>query len=329
MTASDMNDFPIDSWLAEMKEAVDCIARLGRSVLETHRQASDKAAANADRWRLAERLEGERLALLDLLDCASRVVRSIVECRHAVHAGTVSESDLNRTLNGCADVIDESLPRIEESFVTARHAALDLLQWAERAGKIVDSTLPAEYRASYARLISQAPVIKPLTEQFREDLLLLKEGDRMHRAAQRLISVLSRYNAVMETARSFVRSVVEPPLELAFHETESFLDDVKALSSEQLADAATELNDCCQLLLYDVAEFNRRVRQVRPRLAEGMDASMAVLGVSGGFQVVFTVDEDPVFEQLSITLLRILPEQQIEAATNDLTRALYGHFSSE
>lgn len=324
-----MNDLLLDSWLAEMKEAVDRIAELGRSVLETHRQANDKAAANAERWRLAERLEEERQALLNLLDCASRVVKAIVECRHAVHAATSPEGDLHRALNGCADVIEQNLPRIEESFVNARHAALDLLRWAERAGKIEESTLPADYRASYARLISHAPVIKPLTERFQEDLLLLKKGDRLHPAAQRLVSVLSRYNAVIETARSFVRSVTEPPLELAFHETESFLDDVKSLSSEQLASAATELNDCCQLLLYDAAEFNRRVRQVRPPLAEGIDASMAVLGVSGGFQVIFTVDEDPVFEQLSITLLRVLPEHEIDAATDDLTKALYGHFSSE
>ena len=253
----------------------------------------------------------------------------IVACRQAVHSGTSPEGDLGRALNGCADVIEENLPRIEDSFVTSRHAALDLLRWSERAGKIEESTLPAEYRASYARLISHAPVIKPLTEQFQQNLLLLKKADHLHPAARRLISVLSRYNAVMETARSFVRSVIEPPLVLAFHETESFLEDVKSLSSEQLSSAATELNDCCQLLLYDVAEFNRRVRQVRPRLAEGIDASMVVLEVSGGFHVIFTVDEDPVFEQLSIALLRILPEHKIDAATDDLAQALYAHFSSE
>jgi len=47
-----MNGFPIDSWLTELKEVVDRIAQLGRSVLATPRQASDKAAANADGWQL-------------------------------------------------------------------------------------------------------------------------------------------------------------------------------------------------------------------------------------------------------------------------------------
>jgi hypothetical protein len=118
-------------------------------------------------------------------------------------------------------------------------------------------------------------------------------------------------------------------LEIVFHETESFLEDVKHLSTGERASLATDLNDCCQLLLYDVPEFNRRVKQVRPQLVEGVDASMAVLGVSGGYHVIFTVDEDPVFEQLSFMLLRVLPEDKIEAATNELAQALYGHFSSE
>ena len=62
---------------------------------------------------------------------------------------------------------------------------------------------------------------------------------------------------------------------------------------------------------------------------ETIDASMVVLGVSDGLHVIFTVDEDPVFEQLSITLLRVLPEHESEAAADDLTQALYGHFSPE
>ena len=56
---------------------------------------------------------------------------------------------------------------------------------------------------------------------------------------------------------------------------------------------------------------------------------MVVLEVGDGFRVIFTVDEDPVFEQLSITLLRVLPEHETETATEDLARALYDHFSSE
>ena len=75
-----MNDFPLESWLTEMKKAVDRIAEVGRSLLATHRQASNEAAANADRWQLAERLEEERQALLVLLDSVSCVVRLMNNC---------------------------------------------------------------------------------------------------------------------------------------------------------------------------------------------------------------------------------------------------------
>ena len=211
--------------------------------------------------------------------------------------------------------------------MTVRHSALDLLLWTQQSAKVEGGELPDKYRASYARLIAYTPIIKPLLAALQDDLLLLNNEPGLHPDTQRLISALNRYNAVAESARGFIRSVVEPPLELVFHDTEAFVSDFHALPSDQRAQVATELNDCCQLLLYDPVEFQRRVGHVRPRLAEGIDASMVILTVSAELNVVFTVDEDPVFEQLAVTLLRVIPEHELATATDDLTRALYGDFA--
>ena len=326
--SSRISAFPIDAWLSDMREAIDRIVELGRSVLETHRLASPDAARNAERWHLGERLSDEQQALHDWLDCVRRIVESIEQCRQAINAEAATDSDLHQTILVCADTIEENLPSIERALVAIRHAALDLLQWTARSGKIEGSELPGEYRASYARLIAYAPIFNPMMAAFREDLLQLNDQPRLHPESQRLVSLVSRYNAVVDSARGFVRSVVEPPLELVFHETQHFLDDLKPLPPDQVATLATEVNDCCQLLLYDSAEFRRRVEYIGPQLAAGLDASMAVLTVSQGFKVVFTVDEDPVFQQLAITLLRNLSEHQLTTATDDLTRALYKHFPS-
>ena len=66
---------------------------------------------------------------------------------------------------------------------------------------------------------------------------------------------------------------------------------------------ATELNDCCQLLLYDAAGFHRLVENIEQPLPEGLNASLYVLPVDA-WRIVFTMDEDPVFEQIMVTLLR-------------------------
>lgn len=327
--ASDLSSFPVDSWLADMKTAVDRISELGMSILDTHRSASDKAAETADSWRLADRLEQERAALLGLLENVRQIIESIERCRQLMHTDAATSDDVHGAMNQCADAIADRLPEIENAFATIRHSALDLLLWTQRAGRIEGSELPGQYRASYAQLIAYAPISKPLMASLQDELLVLNSQPGLHPDIQRLISSLNRYNAVAESARGFVRSVVEPPLELVFHDTETFANDFQALSADQRGGLATELNDCCQLLLYDPAEFQRRVERTGPRLTEGMDASMVVFTGSDGCKVLFTVDEDPVFEQLAITLLRIVPEDELATATDDLTQALYRHLSSE
>jgi hypothetical protein len=327
--ASDIDSFPVSTWLADMKAAVDRIFELGTAILDTHRLASDKAADNADRWNLVERIETERTALLCLVEKIREIVQAVVQCRQLMHSDSASQDQILDTIEYCSATIESNLPDIEKALVTIRHVALDLLLWTQRSGKIEGSELPGEYRATYGRLIAYAPIFKPMLAALQDELLLLNKEPRLRPEAQRLISALNRYNAVAESARGFIRSVVEPPLELVFHETDTFISDFQALTSDQLAQVATEVNDCCQLLLYDPMEFRRRVEHVRPQLAEGLDATLVVLTVSDGLKVIFTVDEDPVFEQLTSTLLRVVPEHELAKATDDLTRALYGHLSSD
>ncbi len=327
--ASGIPPFPIDSWLADMTVAIGRVAELGASILETHRLASDEAAEAADRWHLAERLIEEREALLGMVGSVRQIIESIGECRRLLHEDAAAGADLDRAMSRCADTIDAELPEIEQAFVTIRRVALDLLQWTQRSAKLDGSPLPGEYRANYADLLAHTPVFKPLMAAFLDDLLVLSRAPELHPRVQRLISSVGRYHAAIDSARRFVHSVVEPPLELVFHETQTFLDDFRALPAEQMTALATELNDCCQLLLYDPAEFRRRVEHVRPQLADGLDSSMVVLTTSHEFKVIFTVDEDPLFEQLAITLFHVLPAHQHTAARIELTRALYKHFSSD
>lgn len=327
--ARPVDSFPIDAWLADMKAATEKITRLGSEVLDVHRGASEKAETAAEGWHLSERHHDSTQALWRLVDTVRKITESIDSCRHSIHDDAAPQSAIDQAINGCAEIIETQLPVIEDSLVAARHAALDLLQWTQREGKLEGSTLPAEYRASFAELIAYTPIFKPMMEAFQEELLRLNQQSELRPDAQRLISLVSRYNAVLDSARSFIRSVVEPPLELVFNETKAFLEDLKPISKERVAMLATEINDCCQLLLYDPAAFERRVEHVRPQLADWVDASMVVLTVNDEFKVILTVDEDPLFEQLAVTLLRVIELHQLDGAADDLTKSLYGHFTSE
>ena len=117
-------------------------------------------------------------------------------------------------------------------------------------------------------------------------------------------------------------TVVEPPFELVFHDTDTFQRDWQSVSADEKNRLATEFNDCCQLLLYDTAEFDRRVKNIHPQLSNGVDASLFVLAIEP-WRVIFTVDEDPMFKELSVSVLRVVPFEELDTACDAVIRALY------
>ena len=139
---------------------------------------------------------------------------------------------------------------------------------------------------------------------------------------KRLFSAITRYNGVLDTAREFVRAIVDPPLELVFHETKKFLEDWQACSPEEQSHFASELNDCCQFLLYDDAEFNRVTEKIRPALSGGVEASLRLMNIDES-RILFSIDEDPVFGQLIVTLYRVVAERLFDEACKSTIESLY------
>lgn len=319
---------PIDAWLADMNGAIDRICEIRTATLNTHRKASDKAATNADHWKLAERADEERAALHHLLRSAYRVIEAIECTRKLMRADDTADVTVHQSMHDCAEAIDAALPEIEQSLLTIRQSALDLLVWTQHSAYIEGSELPAQYRASYAKLVTYTPILKPRLEAMQQELLSMTQDARVHPNVRLLLTALIRYNAVADSARAFVKRVVEPPLELVFEDTDVLQADWQNFAPADQARLATAINDCCQCLLFDPAEFDRRVDGIQPQLINGMDASLFVLP-AGDVRILFTVDEDPVFEQLTVTLLRVVYSDQFDAACTALTQSLYGELTNE
>ena len=292
--------------------AVDEICRLGSKLIETHSSGSERAAEVCRNWRLAERQEKERAVLMDMF----RAGRVILEALDAV----MSSPDPAR-MKMAAEAIERGLPRVEDAFLSIRHCAQDLLHWSNRFAPSGESELPNDYRAAHARLIQFAPVIKPRLENLQADLAERVAGGDVCPEARELLSAITRYNGVLDTARRFVRAVAEPPLELVFAETDRFLDELRAVPLEYRGPLASELNDCCQSLQYDRASFEARVTPVGLEQPEGVDSSLVAFE-HGGHRVLLTVEEDPIFGQLTVHLLRVTDEDEYKEACAEVSEAL-------
>jgi hypothetical protein len=323
-----LDPFPIEPWAADMRTAVQQVCDVGQQLLQRHRKANERAAAIADQWELAKRLEDERAGLERLFQSVRAIIESLEETRQKMHDDGGDSSALHPSLENSAHTIEEQLPRLEQALLTVRHAALDLLRWAKQWGCIEDSPLPDRYRESYAKLISYAPVFQPRLEAMQHDLVNLTNRANERPGVNRLLSGLSRYIGVVQSARALVRSIVDPPLDLEFHETDTFHQDWQSFDVAIRSQLATEFNDCCQFLLYDTADFHSRVENIRPQLGAEVEASLYSLAIDR-VRVLFTVDEDPVFERITVTLLRVVDVSGFEQACAATIQALYSQMTDD
>ena len=306
------DDFDVAEWNDAMESAANDICELGRQLVASHRKTGDRAEEVLRNWNLEERLVEEREALACIFRAGRRVLEQLRLARDSMQPDLLRES---------AEVIEQSLTEIENAFLVVRQCAQDLLHWVQRFAPVEGSDLPARYRSSYGRLTAYSPVLKPRLEAFQQDLLNAvnsKDGSIETRA---LLSAITRYNGTLETARRFVRAVVEPPLDLVFLETGEFIEEMQCIPLDSRASLASSLNDCCQSLQYERANFDRQVTPVSEhRLAEG--ESSLVVFADGNYRVLLTFEEDPIFDRMTVHLLRVVEVRDFKIACETVSRAL-------
>ena len=309
--------FNEQEWAAAMAATVEGIDETGRNLVATHRQNSARAEEVCRNWGLEERQAEERIALESLIAVARKILRKL---NSALESGDATD------LAAAAEAIEDGLPEVESAFLTVRHGAQDLLQWADRHGDPAHHGVTDTFRALHGRLTAWAPVFKPRLEAFQMDLVAQAARPGPDPAVGRLLSAITRYNAVLDSARRFVAAVVDPPLELVFAETDRFLEDVEIIPLDQRAAVASKLNDACRRLMYEPAVFYSIVQQVDLPQPDGIESSLALFE-SHGICVLLSVEEDPIFGQLKIHLLRAVVDAEFENALAEVTRALAAEWS--
>ena len=306
------DEFDVAEWSDAMEAAANEICELGQQLVACHRRTGGRAEEILRNWKLEERLVEEREALGRIFRAGREVLEQLRLARMSMRPGLLRES---------ADVIEQSLTEIENSFLVVRQCAQDLLHWVQRFAPVEASDLPARYRASYGRLIAYSPVLKPRLEAFQQELLDAAESDGAGSEIRALLSAITRYNGTLETARRFVRAVVEPPLDLVFLETEEFIGEMQHIPLDSRASLASSLNDCCQSLQYERANFDRQVTPVSEHRPVEGESSLVVFA-HGNYRVLLTFEEDPIFDRMTVHLLRVVDLKDFKIACESVSRTL-------
>ena len=301
-----------------MKTAIEAVQDLGLAIVKTHSEAGEDAAKACREWKLAERQAEEHAAMGQVLPMVADICRHLESVVREPSTGEMVEA---------AGAIEHHLPALEGAFLKARHAALDLLLWTRRQGRLEKSDLPDRYRSSYAALSGYTPIFKPWLEGLQLELVEMTREERYGVEAADLLSALTRFNAFLDSARNFVKAVVDPPLELVFHETNLLAADREELAVELRAHLASMLNDLCECLLYDEEKFWSEVEELKVGLPGGLESSLLRFPV-GSHHVLFTVDQDPLFGELTVTLYRVVQESELEGAISQIFEHLHHKLGS-
>jgi len=94
-------------------------------------------------------------------------------------------------------------------------------------------------------------------------------------------------------------------MELVFHYTRSFEKDLEKISSTNKKRISKTINQVVDIYSSDKRLFFQHIHRPTIILADDLKASLYVMRIGTSLRLVFTIDDDPLFDQIIITLLRI------------------------
>lgn len=113
-------------------------------------------------------------------------------------------------------------------------------------------------------------------------------------------------------------------MELEFDITQSFNEDIVKLPDLQREDIGNQINKFSQSLLNGQTAFkeNSSIPYIF-NLKGGLDSSLFLIRAGQENRIVAAVDEDPIFDKISLTLFRLIDKNQAEDVYREVGEVLY------
>ena len=113
-------------------------------------------------------------------------------------------------------------------------------------------------------------------------------------------------------------------MELEFNITQSFDDDIKGLSTDQQHKIKQDINFVSGSLLNGKAAFMEKASMPHLfNLKGGLDSSLYLVHVDEGKSMIVAVDDDPIFDKVSLTLFRLVEDKVADQVYKEVGEKLY------
>jgi len=113
-------------------------------------------------------------------------------------------------------------------------------------------------------------------------------------------------------------------MELVYNITKAFEKNLRRFSPKDKAKITSRINRLGEFYLEHPGSFHSSVYQpFNVSLLHGLDSSLFTLRVDHKIRVLLTIDEDPLFDQLLITLFRVIKHGELGKAYASIAESLY------
>ena len=113
-------------------------------------------------------------------------------------------------------------------------------------------------------------------------------------------------------------------MEVVFESTKRFEKDLKRLGQVDRKTAVAAINKAADSLKRDPGEFYRSARRPYVPILRGeAESTLFILRAGGAVRLLITADEDPLFDEVIIRLLRVARHDDLEKIFKGLAEALY------
>jgi mRNA-degrading endonuclease RelE of RelBE toxin-antitoxin system len=113
-----------------------------------------------------------------------------------------------------------------------------------------------------------------------------------------------------------------------FETTKSFDKDLRKFDNTLQNKISNKINNLASLYANNINDFNSQVVPSPIKLLKGFESSLYSYRVDQRIRLLFSVDEDPLFDQLIITLFRVIRHDDYNKVFNSLRESLYQEYLS-
>ena len=113
-------------------------------------------------------------------------------------------------------------------------------------------------------------------------------------------------------------------VDVLIESTEKFENELGGLSEAERTAVVKSINECASQFPAQSADGYCKLHSLYlPLGLDGYESSLYVLEVSQKIRIVLSIDEDPIFNHVVLTLFRAVEHDDFDAARKDVAESLY------